>query len=127
MSKKPTSSKRMFQVNSELCKNIYEILKNKMDFSPSEIFTVTDVVCSPDLRHATAYISVFATDEEKKKELFERIKSSSGKVRFFLGRMMTTRTVPEIEFVYDTSYDYGNKIDKIISGFKYGENDDEDK
>ena len=41
---------------------------------------------------------------------------------------MRIRTVPELKFVMDTSSDYGNKIDKIISGFTYntpeGEEDD---
>ena len=127
MSKKPQASNRIFQVNSELRTNIYEIIKSKLDLNPSVIVTVSEVSCSPDLKHATAYISVYTTDEEKKRETFEKIKNNSGKVRFFLGRMMTTRTVPEVEFVIDGSYDYGNKIDQIISTFTYGEDDDKNK
>ena len=42
---------------------------------------------------------------------------------------MRIRTVPEIKFQMDNSADYGNKIEKILSGFTYntepGDEDDD--
>ena len=39
---------------------------------------------------------------------------------------MRIRTVPELRFLIDTSEEYGNKIDAILSGITYNtENDDE--
>ena len=40
--------------------------------------------------------------------------------------LMRIRTVPELRFLVDTSEEYGNKIDAILSGITYNtENDDE--
>ena len=39
---------------------------------------------------------------------------------------MHIRTVPELRFITDTSEEYGNKIDSILSGITYNtEADDE--
>ena len=40
--------------------------------------------------------------------------------------MMHIRTVPELHFMTDKSQDYGEKIDKLLEGLTYGENEDDD-
>ena len=44
----------------------------------------------------------------------EALNRSKGYIRSLLAKRMTTRKVPELNFVLDTSLDYGNRIENII-------------
>ncbi|MGN0819483.1 MAG: 30S ribosome-binding factor RbfA [Christensenellaceae bacterium] len=118
--------KREKRLNSEMQKLIYEILTTKIkEPEITEMFSVSSVLVSNDLEHAKVYVSVFSADSEKKRKTFEAISSSAPQVRFELGKVMRLRYIPKIEFLPDESYEYGARIDKIISGFVYGDNDDD--
>ena len=118
--------KREKRLEKEFRKNIYEILSSRIkDPDITEMFSVTDVFITSDLEEATVYISVFSVDKEKAGKTFEAIKAAAGEVRTILSREMHIRTVPRLKFLKDESGEYGERIDKIISGFTYGEHDDD--
>ena len=115
------------RLSGEFRKNIYEIIQNKVKNPDiSELFSVSDVEVTNDLKHAKVYVSVFAGSEESKKRTFDAIAASAGFIRKELGVMMHIRTVPELHFMTDKSQDYGEKIDKLLEGLTYGENEDDD-
>ena len=121
--------KREQRLNSEFQKEIYDILKNKVkNHDITEMFSILEVDVTNDLKYAKVYVSIFSTNPERKQKTFNAICESAKFVRGELAKIMRIRTVPELKFVMDTSSDYGNKIDKIISGFTYntpeGEEDD---
>lgn len=122
--------KREQRLNSEFQKEIYDILKNKVkNHDITEMFSILDVEATNDLKYAKVFISVFSTNEERKQKTFSAICSSAKFVRGELAKVMRIRTVPEIKFQMDNSADYGNKIEKILSGFTYntepGDEDDD--
>ncbi len=119
--------KRGKRLESEFKKEIYEVLTTRVK-NPyiTEMFSITDVRVNDDLSESTVYVSVFSADKEKATKTFEAIKDSAAEVRSIISRQMHVRTVPKFRFVIDTSEEYGAKIDKIISGFTYGENNDND-
>ena len=112
--------KREQRLNSEFQKEIYSILKNKIK-NPliTEMFSISEVDVTNDLKHAKVFVSVFSTDNAKAQATFEAISASAKAVRTELSKIMHIRTVPELHFVLDNSADYGNKIDKILSTFTY--------
>ncbi len=119
--------KREKRLNSEFQREIYDILKNKIkNPNITEMFSITEVDVTNDLKHAKVYLSVYSTDNDKKAKTFEAIVSSAKAVRSELSKVMRIRTVPELHFVTDNSIDYGNKIDSIISTFTYSEEKTED-
>lgn len=112
--------KREKRLNSEFQKEIYSILKNKIkNPAISEMFSISEVDVTNDLKHAKVFVSVFSTDKVKAQETFEAICASAKAVRTELSKTMRIRTVPELHFVTDNSTDYGNKIDKILSTLTY--------
>ena len=118
--------KREKRLEKEFSRNIYEILSSQIKNPEiTEMFSITDVFITSDLEEATVYVSVFSANEEKAKKTFEAIRSSAGEVRTILSREMHIRTVPKLKFVKDGSGEYGERIDKIISGFTYGEHNDD--
>lgn len=112
--------KREKRLNSEFKKEIYSILKNKIkNPAISEMFSISEVDVTNDLKHAKVFVSVFSTDKVKAQATFEAICASAKAVRTELSKTMRIRTVPELHFVTDNSTDYGNKIDKILSTLTY--------
>lgn len=103
----------------EFQKEIYSVISGKLrgkypELSP--IISVTSADVAPDLKSAKIYVSVFDTDAERAVRTFEIIKENAGFIRFELSKVMHIRTVPELRFFRDESMQYGEKIDKILSG-----------
>ncbi len=117
-------SRREQRLGSEIRKVVYEIITAKLMLTDGVMFTITDVDVSPDIKHAKVYISIYTNDAEKKAKVFERIVKSASEIRKELSQMMRTRTVPLLHFYEDGSSSYGEKIDRIISTFTYGDNDE---
>ena len=119
--------KREKRLNSEFQKEIYSILKNKIkNPAISEMFSISEVDVTNDLKHAKVFVSVFSTDKVKAQATFEAICASAKAVRTELSKTMRIRTVPELHFMTDKSQDYGEKIDKLLEGLTYSENEDDD-
>lgn len=111
-------TRRTERLDSELRKEISAVLSGPLkDRDPriSGIISVTEVAVSPDLKTAKVYVSVFGGTEEKNRETFAILRENAGFVRRELARVMRTRTVPELDFLTDNSFEYGAKMDKIFS------------
>ena len=76
--------------------------------------TVTGVRMSPDLKYARVFVSLMGSEDEKK-ESFEALRNAAGQVRYELGSRIRTRFLPEIDFVLDTSQEYGDRIDRLLA------------
>ena len=113
---------RIDKVNSELQKEIYEVISRKLK-NPliTEMVSITDVVASKDLKYAKVYISVFSMNEEKKTATYNAVVNDAKKIRYELSKSMRIRTVPELQFVLDTSMDYGDKMDKLLKSIDEGD------
>ena len=121
------NEKREKRLNNEFQREIYDILKNRVkSVEITEIFSISEVRVTNDLKYAKVFVSVFSTDEAKKNATFAAIKSAAKFVRSELSKVMRIRTVPELEFILDGSEEYGNKIDNILSGFTYNTPEGED-
>ncbi len=123
--KKRSSVNRQDRLNSELQKEIYEIISRKLK-NPliTEMFSVLKVDCAKDLSYAKVYISVYSTNKEKADKTFSAIKEDAKKIRYELSKSMILRTVPELNFFLDDSMEYSAHMDKI---FKQIEKREEEK
>ena len=114
--------KREKRLNSEFQKEIYDALKNKVkNPNITEIFSISEVDVSNDLKHAKVFVSIFSTSEEKREATFSAICDSAKAVRSELGRVMRIRTVPELHFFLDNSAIYGEKIDELLGKITYSD------
>lgn len=116
--------KREKRLNSEFKKQIYEVLTTEVkDDRISEIFSITSVEITDDLKEAKVYVSIFSLSPEKKRATFEAICSAAPFVRRELSRSMHIRTVPLFTFLPDNRAEYSEKIEKIIGTIKAEEAD----
>lgn len=79
------------------------------------MITVTVVRMSPDLMLAKVYLSIFPS--EKQDEVMDIINSTSGEIRYYLGKKIgkQTKNIPELSYFVDDSLDYIERIDDLIN------------
>ena len=74
--------------------------------------TVTEVRMSPDLKNAKAYvIPLGGKDTEKTVNILTEF---SHKIRKVLAKKIDMKFLPKVYFVGDESFDYAEKIEKLI-------------
>lgn len=101
------------RINGEVQRELSVIIRELKDPRIGIMTSVTDVEVTPDLKFATAYISVLG-DEQAKSDTLAGLKSAAGFIRRELARTVNLRNTPEIKFVIDESIEYGMKMSKLI-------------
>ncbi len=69
-----------------------------------------------DLTLAKVYFT--SMEEMDTKQLEKEMEEASSFIRMKLAEKMDLRNTPKLKFIYDTSIEYGNKIEKILSEIK---------
>lgn len=100
------------RIASNLVKEISYILATKIKDRDIRFVTVTDCKVTTDLSFAKVYVTVL--DDRKKEETLKALKNASGYIRRELAERVDIRHIPELQFVFDESIEYGNKIEHII-------------
>lgn len=101
---------RRERVASVLVREISNIVTQEIKDPRLGFITITSVDLSPDLKSAIVYFSCL---DDKKKSL-ETLTRAKGFIRSSLAHRIRLRTVPELEFEIDNSYEHGRKIDELI-------------
>ncbi len=75
--------------------------------------TVSTVRLTADRSHARVFFSVLG-DAERERQASDGFAAASSFMRRELGRRMRLRTVPSLEFQRDTSYEYGDRMERLF-------------
>jgi len=75
--------------------------------------TITDVRVSGDLQHATVFYTVLGSDEERA-ETATALASATKSLRMEVGRNITARLTPTLEFVADAVPENANQIEALL-------------
>ena len=88
------------------------ILMTEIKDEEIKFVTITGVETTNDLSFAKVYFTVL--DEEKKEQTLKALEKASSFIRSKLAERIEIRHTPELKFIFDTSIEYGNHIEKII-------------
>jgi ribosome-binding factor A len=100
------------RVNSALQREISYILMTEVKDSNLRFVTITDVKTTDDYSTSKVYFRIL--DINKKEDTIKSLKNARGFIRKQLYDRVDMRYVPELDFIYDESVDYGKKIETII-------------
>ena len=75
--------------------------------------TVTEVRCSPDLRHATCLISALGRSDVK--NVAEALNRASGYLQKSLGKEIDLKFTPKLRFEADTRFEEASHIDDVLN------------
>ena len=98
------------RINSNVQRELSYILANEIKNPHIKFITITAVDVTSDLSYAKVYFTTLGDI----KETLTGLKSAKGFIRRELADRIELRHVPELEFVYDESIEYGKKIEEII-------------
>ncbi|MEY3855837.1 MAG: hypothetical protein RJA45_307 [Actinomycetota bacterium] len=79
--------------------------------------TITDVRVTPDLQNASIYFTVFGTPEEKQQSA-EIIEKNRGLIRREVGRGLSIRLTPTIEFIPDEVPEIAAHLNDLLAEAK---------
>ena len=119
-------SQRQLRVGELVKQNLGELfIRNeaKIPSFNSKLITVTEVRMTPDLKTARVYVIPLGGIETK--ETVRILTENSHLVRRALSKRLDIKFLPKLTFVEDNSFEYAEKIEKIIK--KNKENDKEKK
>lgn len=102
-------TRRTRQVGDLLREELTDIIRTDVKDPRVGFFTIIRVDIGPDLRSATAMVSVLGSDDERK-ETLEALRSASGYIRRQLKPRLRMRQIPEIIFVDDRSMAHAQEI-----------------
>ncbi|MCP3178111.1 ribosome-binding factor A [Desulfuromonas sp. KJ2020] len=106
-------SKRTQRVGEEIQKEISSLLLNGLKDPRIGFVTITNVDVTADLQIAKVYFTVLG-DEAARKNSEKGLNSSIPFIRRELGKRLRLRHVPDIVLKYDTSLEYGNRIETLL-------------
>ena len=116
------SSIKIERLNHAFQEEISMILMREVKDENIKFVTITGVETTSDLSFSKVYYTVL--DESKKEKTKEALEKASSFIRTKLAERVEIRHTPELKFIYDTSTDYGNHIEKIIEEIKEKEKKD---
>ena len=101
-------SNRIGRINEEIQRELSALIRTVKDPRVHGLVSLTAVETTPDLRYAKVYVSVL--DSSDVKEVVKGLISASGYLRRELGRALSLRYTPELQFVADDSIHQGAHI-----------------
>jgi ribosome-binding factor A len=111
-------SRRAFERNDRLEGEIRAVLADLLMFQVKdprlESVSISGIKLSPDRSWADVFFSLFG-DEERERQAGDGFKAATSFFRRELGRRMRLRVVPELKFKRDTSYEYGERMDRLFN------------
>jgi len=88
----------------KMADRIKEIVAKRLDKGLRDprlgFVTITDVRVTGDLQHASIFYTVYGTDEERE-DSAKALKAATGMLRSEVGRNITARLTPSLEFIHD--------------------------
>lgn len=107
--------KRSDRVADLLQQEIAELVFRKVKDPRVSGVTISGVEVTADLKHARVFFCVMGNpSEEQKKTVSEGLSKARGFLRQELLKRLHMKYVPQIEFQYDQSFDYGDKIERLL-------------
>lgn len=103
---------RIERLESTFQEVISMILMSEMKDEDIRFVTVTGCDITNDLSFAKVYVTVL--DQEKKREVIEKLNHAAAFIRGKLSEQVEIRHTPELKFIYDESIAYGEKIESIL-------------
>ena len=98
------------RINSNMQREISYIIANEVKNPNVKFVTITDCNVTSDL----SYAKVYFTTLDDPIETTNALKSAKGYIRKTLADRIELRHIPELEFIYDESIDYGKRIEDKI-------------
>lgn len=101
----------------KLADRIKEIVAKRLDKGLRDprlgFVTITDVRVTGDLQHASIFYTVYGSEEERRDSALA-LKAATGMLRTEVGRNITSRLTPTLEFIADAIPENAEHIEELL-------------
>lgn len=106
------SEKRQQRVAEQIRKELGQILLREHGELAAQV-TVGEVRLSPDLSHASVFVSMMG-DPERRDQLLKDLMHRNKEIRRSLASRLRLRAVPLLRFLMDLSLDRAEQVDRLL-------------
>ncbi|MDA3894615.1 MAG: 30S ribosome-binding factor RbfA [Desulfobacteraceae bacterium] len=105
--------KRADRVSGLIHEALSLLLQKSISDPRLESVSITGIKMSPDLKLAKIYF-VISEHIATKEEAFAGFKKAKGFIKYTLARKLELRYMPDLQFYYDNSIDYGFHMNSVL-------------
>lgn len=109
----PREYSRTLRINSQLQRELSELIRDELTDPRIGKLTVTDVVVAADVRNAKVSVSHLGSDEELKQAV-KALNGAAGRLRHLLVDRMRIRHVPTLHFTADMALREADRVGGLI-------------
>jgi ribosome-binding factor A len=109
----PRDFSRASRLADQIQRDLSEVIRVELKDPRVGMITITAVEVSRDLSHARVFVTSLA-GEQAMEESLRALRHAAGFLRSRLAGTLTSRTVPELQFVYDESVERGARLSRLI-------------
>ena len=111
-------NRKSFDRNQRLEGEIRAVLSEMLRFDVKDPrladVTVSAIRLSADRNHARVFFSVIG-DHERERQAGDGFAAAASFLRGQLGKRMRLRSVPTLEFLRDSSFEYGDRMERLFN------------
>lgn len=100
------------RLNHTMMREISYILETEIKDKHIKFVTITEVKVTNDLSYAKVYVTIL--NDDYREDTLKALNKASGFIRKQLADRMELRHIPELEFKYDESIEYGQRIEEDL-------------
>jgi ribosome-binding factor A len=113
------ASERMRRVDQAVRAVLSDAISKDLKDPRVGFVTVTGVKTSPDLRHATVYVSVLG-DESARAATLDGLRSAHGFLQGVIAEELTLKRTPALVFEYDATAERADRISRLLDEGRRG-------
>ncbi len=108
---------RADRVGGLIHESLSKLLQKSISDPRLESVSITGIKVSPDLKLAKVYF-VISDHISTKEEAFAGFKKAKGFIKYSLAQKLKLRYMPDLQFYYDDSIDYGFHMNSVFKKIK---------
>lgn len=110
----PNEFSRTERLSAQIHRALSVIISQQLKDPRVGMITVSEVEVSSDLSYAKIYYTMFG-DLGSPEETQVGLKQAGGFLRSQLSKVLTTRSTPELKFIYDDTPERGDHMEALIA------------
>lgn len=105
---------RLDRVNELIKRELDTLIRKEVDQMPGKLVTVREVDISPDLKHASVWMGVIGTPEERHASM-ARLHAHRKELQSLLSKRVVLKFTPQLHFKLDETGTRGDRVLNILS------------
>lgn len=110
----PREFSRTRRVEAQIQRELAQLIQFELKDPRVGLVTVSGVEVSKDLAYAKVYVTALGDEAHSVDDMLAALKHAAGFLRHELGKRLTTRVTPQLNFVYDASVERGAHLSALI-------------